>query len=945
MQLLVGLVPIIAAVSVTLWRHYRRIPNASRVASDSLIKFTSSGLALYLSRFLGQRLVSRLSLVRYGRIRLAGTSNQLRVPGAQEKTLSLDDIYVSTRLIDEAGERITSEQLLDLRGVAVILGDPGAGKTSTVNWLFRRACETCVRTPMRARLPIRQELKSLDIPVDVDKTEMGQWLLNEIRAQVARVSTHDPEYMFDTLVRSRGIIVFLDGLDEVAISKADRITHSLRELASLLADLSSNNALLVTSRHQMYDSVKGRQSLGVGRRFSLLGLSEVEVERMIVRWPFENPNITSVQVLAHLSSAGRLRSLVSNPLFLAMYLSHADYSSDWVSQETSTAFLRQVVSELLDARRRRQKLADYGSIASKERREAFLSEVAIRHLLDVEQAVNIVSFVTVLEAGRCLAEERNDYFSNEDLTSTALARSIALDTGLLTLVADGKDEVHFMSTALLEYFAATAVSDSTALWTRVLDATQSGSDQINLRFENVIIISMALLRGRVRRQRARDLTGMGKTDLLLRAAAESQDYNMPGVGPAVLQQFRNVTEAKQLGDPSYLESALDLATIVTDARRVATSLGDEVPFPEVDLVDVFCQIASDSSNGCEMVFSALAKRDIDEAVQFLKRYSIGARDVNLVADNVMPDAFVAAALAHVSDANDSDNEYWARLLCDVALSRPSVARTLLEEPSAAFPGMPRSSSWTSCPALRGSAYGYILDRALSAPQGKVTYLEGMKLSAADKLTLLRCLGGPPSFAREVFLSLARVRPILTLVITIVTLSASMILPGAPKLVLLTVGGLLASCLFVSVCLTVLSRVRRRSLLFQMLNLAPKTFFAETLFASSFGLKLSLPIPNSTFVANEFEAFEVDVPKNWAENALVIALGLIGIVFVAILFVVFDWPISRYTKIAGLTNSIDFTSSRSDKLGNIPFWYEVNVVGMRRGKVVFDSVQGAPVGGI
>ena len=140
----IALLPIITGFAFVLKRFF-----------TGVARYIADGLVFSLSRMFFRRLSSSLTLRRYCRLGLAGTSANLHIPNSSSDiTVSLDEVFVPLLLEKSLDDRLYDHSnLVELGNRIRIIGDPGSGKSTIAKRLFRDECRMALaRKP--SRLPI-----------------------------------------------------------------------------------------------------------------------------------------------------------------------------------------------------------------------------------------------------------------------------------------------------------------------------------------------------------------------------------------------------------------------------------------------------------------------------------------------------------------------------------------------------------------------------------------------------------------------------------------------------------------------------------------------------------------------------------------------------------------------------------------------------------------------
>lgn len=167
------------------------------------------------------RLARQFTIKRYCRLRLGDDKFRLlSVPAANsEIKLDVDRAFVPLRLEHGSGEKkwLDHVSLLGIGQRIRIIGDPGSGKSSLVKRLLRDACFTALQQPTEARFPVLLELRTLKLPTEEsDREKLGDWLWKEVRKEACRADAFKIEECVDAYAKGPGLLLLLDGLDEVA---------------------------------------------------------------------------------------------------------------------------------------------------------------------------------------------------------------------------------------------------------------------------------------------------------------------------------------------------------------------------------------------------------------------------------------------------------------------------------------------------------------------------------------------------------------------------------------------------------------------------------------------------------------------------------------------------------------------------------------------------------
>lgn len=200
---------------------------------------------------------------------------------------------------DGEKERIWSWRELAKRSRVVLVGDPGAGKTTCLRKL---ALDALVedRDSERARLPVYLPLRNIDTEADP-----MTWVRRELLAKEAI----GDDVQLNKLLESGHLLVLLDGLDEILDGHRDRVTGAILQLARTYPLL----GLIISTR-----------STGYHWRFpgfvhlELQPFSPPDVEEWLTKRLSPFGKDVTERAIATILADEALARISGNPLLLAM---------------------------------------------------------------------------------------------------------------------------------------------------------------------------------------------------------------------------------------------------------------------------------------------------------------------------------------------------------------------------------------------------------------------------------------------------------------------------------------------------------------------------------------------------------------------------------------------------------------------------------------------------
>ncbi len=298
-----------------------------------------------------------------------------------EQPIPLPDIYVDLDVVAPARKDVEDERAWALRlvrgegrertplleavagsenGRAVLLGDPGSGKTTFVNYLsYLLATDSAaLPEPLRGLLPVRlilREVAARHICADAPKgTAQMLWdgLEDDVAARLGGVAASRLLPVLQGRLLEEGGLIMLDGLDEVP--EACRRRRTLLEAVQKLVDLlpRERSHFLVTARPYAYaDEAWHLASFPI---LALAPFNEAQEKRFIERWyqavrPMmgwneETARDKGKRLHAALGERPYLADLASRPLLLTLM---ATLHSSWGQLPEDRAGLYEETVKLL----------------------------------------------------------------------------------------------------------------------------------------------------------------------------------------------------------------------------------------------------------------------------------------------------------------------------------------------------------------------------------------------------------------------------------------------------------------------------------------------------------------------------------------------------------------------------------------------------------------------
>lgn len=637
------------------------------------------GPLYYSGRLFKHSGAARFSLRHYCALQLKGNSEHLQVPSRKEISLNTDKTYVPL-FMEQQGMRersFTHEDLLTVGNRIIVAGDPGSGKSSLVKRLLRDTCHFALRNASASRLPVLIELRRVQIPASIEDKDLGDWFLAELRKKVAETHVFKIEEAFDDYSHSTGLLVLLDGLDEVSNQHFPRIWKSIEALSEKL-NTSPENSLVLTMRTQFQQQIKGTYRDSFPAVMFLKPFSPTDIYEFLTRWPFHaNAQRRIAAIFDSLSDRPSLREMCSNPLVLSMYVAEVEASGEEVAPDTRTGFYTKVTEELLILRRSKQIGPGVARDTLREQRERILGTLAYQHLLDVNQPANSLNWPTALEVMTTVTGCRPE-------KSEAAFRELATETGLVTEERP-KETFRFIHLTFAEYLAAyEAVQGQVNGWDELISTHKkllaSPEKQLHSRLVEVIPFAIGLLPRKDRPEALKDVVALGDWRLTARAFLETKLYRDPEWATFAQEThdlLLSVPEA--YWDTEWLRGLHLFNAVVADAEQSATHMAQV--HPTVQLDGFYRKLVAVQQGSLLKLFSAYANQDAAAAFRLarLSGLDIVSTFPQLIISNLDQKPFLALALQQALDDKPRIG-IWATLFTEAGLVSRAVATWLQDTP-------------------------------------------------------------------------------------------------------------------------------------------------------------------------------------------------------------------------------------------------------------------------
>lgn len=647
-----------------------------------------------IGRTISHQLLTRVSFRQYQRKGLERSSTKyLQVPGVESFSLLTDDIYVQLKA-EEASPISTTHRGLEPTSLVtsgsnrrdpkhrssskrlIIIGDPGSGKSSYIKHVFRLAC----RAPrlVAPPLPILVELKHFVPPIssDLSEVDLGEWAIEHLKAIVTNTHGYEMDKLFDTYATKGGLLVLLDGLDEVSTNRYPAVVDALNKLSTRLTDLSVESVVVITMRSQFFSQVRTDLIDEYPEVYRIQAFTPADIYEFLENWPFESAASDNVaRIFADLTDRPSLREMCSNPLVLAMYVGNDQLSQDRNSSDTRTSFYGKVVEELLVARRARQ-LKTQARTVLREQREAILGRLAFENLTNSVEPSNSISWNRAIDVTMAVMK------TEDRAEATSHLREIAKETGIFS--EERSDEsLRFIHLTFCEFLAAKEATEGRLSgWGDLIEfhrLNAAGTSQARTKLIEVLPFAAALLPRAARSSAVIEIASLNDDGVLGRTFLETKEYSSSAWATLIARSSDELLRAQPDDwDDDWLRKLHFLSVLLQDEENWARTYGAD---PTATLDNLFHNLVKSDRHRLSKVFATYAI--LDPSASFRLAAAVGvdllADQPRLLLDNLQSPPFFAIAYAQFR-AEPDRVEDWADLFADAGLSSESVVYKLVARP-------------------------------------------------------------------------------------------------------------------------------------------------------------------------------------------------------------------------------------------------------------------------
>lgn len=694
-------------------------------------RYVVDGILYKVSGFANAHLAAIFSIKKYARLKLSGENKYLYVPSnSLDVKLELDNVFIPLAIESSQGAKQTYDHadIFSVGNRIRIIGDPGSGKSSLVKKIMRDACKNALTAPTHAQLPIFVELKTLSVPEPTNEFNIDEWLFLKIKSDVLRNNIYKIEDCFNSYVQEKGLLVLLDGLDEVSSKQYPLVSVAINKLSEYLGSKSENNILLLTMRTQFHQQVKEEYRENFGMAYFIKPFTPTDIYKFLIRWPFqEKGRENRARIYKELSDKPSLKEMCGNPLILAMYVAEDQSKGHLVTPDSRTEFYKAITEELIITRRQRQIGSGVAHTKLKEQREQILGRLAYKNILDAGQPTNSLEWRDAIEI-TC------EVLGCDPEAADKAFREIERETGLITEERP-RETLRFIHLTFCEFLSALeAVQGQRNGWKSFVATHRKfkNSKQYGLKTRLAEAIPFAAgLMPRVDKNSAiLDVYDIGDCDLLSRCFLETKIYeNVCWQKFVDTQRDYFLSAPENLWGPVWLRKLHLFNTVVRDACQCASHTGlIKIKF---DFDDFYRVLVSRQRDSLFKLLDSYAQQD---AVAVFRLGDVCGLDLaknfpDIIIKNCDQHPFLALVL-EAALREESRADVWAPLIAEAGLRSELVRRYLCEEDWSDIWGgvlskIPKSEQWNTAP-FPDNAY----TRAIS-----VSLLPLMKISPSFKFLL------------------------------------------------------------------------------------------------------------------------------------------------------------------------------------------------------------------
>jgi hypothetical protein len=685
--------PAIAVLGILTRVMYGRFRHAGGREIESFTSYLSLGLKYYLGRPLRRRLAAELTLRQYARAALRTTARVMPVPAVAPVRLDIDRIFVPLLLRGSNQVSVGHQTLLSRPSERLlILGDPGSGKSSLLKRTFRDACRKAATAPGKAQMPLLFELKNLIQAANGAEPITGTALLAQVQEQLTTSAAYLSKTPVKDLSAGAGLLVLLDGLDEIPGAMLPAVMDAILEVSRQLSSSAPRATVIVSSRLQLFQAPEFREFLDSFDVLSIRPFALEDIYRFLSRWPFGADAAAQItRIFTRLRRQSSLAEMCTNPLALAMYVARDQQTGGSELFETRTSFYRSLLDELLVNRRIRRQDSRGGRQQLREKRLAVLGETCLEHLLALDEPANSISqsrLKDVLVAHTMASAADSEEEMND----------LSIDTGLFSAERE-RETFRFLHLTLCEFLAARElVERGESAWQQVVAAMEGPQGSVTRsRLAEVVAFAGGLAPRSLRQQIFQDLVAAGRYRLLVRAGMEAQAYEDPVIVEGLAQEMARLAAVPE--QDWQAPWFADLRVVISALRESAAAPAAGGPDRESAIAGYVTGLMRTPEREA-LLLGTLAQFDGEAAIGVAEARE-GRAGIRLVVAAATDLSVLVAILGH---RRPGSADAWSQELVNRALVDSRLAHLLA---SIGQQDSAPDGTWSSY-LTRGTVYGELL---------------------------------------------------------------------------------------------------------------------------------------------------------------------------------------------------------------------------------------------